>query len=172
MEIVFFCTATLEKKVCVCPCMCVCMCTRVSPSIILHILLHKICAYSLGIDSTRILKISCIHSLTHDQIIQTGIQTVTQFVRIINSVVHDTRTKCITIQTEINDWLDLGNMSQFQGMAICMEAMDLEHCFPPQEIAERLTQMCRSKHESNDTECTDKPEELAEDESEENADEG
>ena len=128
-------------------------------------------AYSLCIDSTRILKISCIHSLTHDQIIQTGIQTVTQFVRIINSVVHDTCTKCKTIQTEINDWLDLGNMSQFQGMAICMEAMDLEHCFPPQEIAERLTQMCRSKHESNDTECTDKPEELAEDESEENADE-
>ena len=71
-----------------------------------------------------------------------------------------------------DDWLDLGNTSQFQGMAICMEAMDLEHCFPPQEIAERLTQMCRSKHESNDTECTGKPEELAEDESEENADEG
>ena len=62
-------------------------------------------------------------------------------------------------------------LEQFQGMAIPMEAMEMEHCFPPEEIAERLTQMRRSKHEINNTECTDKPEELVEDYSEDNADE-
>ena len=38
-------------------------------------------------------------------------------------------------------------LEQFQGMAIPMEAMEFEHCFPPKEIAERLTHICRSKHE-------------------------
>ena len=63
-------------------------------------------------------------------------------------------------------------LKQFQGMAIPMEAMELEHCFLPEEIAERLTHMCRSKHEINNTECTDKPEELVEDDNEDNAGEG
>ena len=57
-------------------------------------------------------------------------------------------------------------------MTIPMEAMELEHCFLPEEIAERLTQMCRSKHEINNTECTDKPEELVDVDSEDNTDEG
>ena len=57
-------------------------------------------------------------------------------------------------------------------MAIPMEAMEMEHFLPPEEIAERLTQMRRSKHEINNTDCTDKPEELVEDYSEDNADEG
>ena len=63
-------------------------------------------------------------------------------------------------------------LEQFQGIAIPMEAMELEHCFPPEEIAERLTQICRSKHEINNTECTDKPEELVEDDNEDNTGEG
>ena len=53
-----------------------------------------------------------------------------------------------------------------------MEAMEMEHFLPPEEIAERLTQMRRSKHEINNTDCTDKPEELVEDYSEDNVDEG
>lgn len=59
-------------------------------------------------------------------------------------------------------------LEQFQGMAIPMAAMELEHCFPPEEIAEKLTQRCRSKHEINNTECTDKPEKLVEDDCEDN----
>ena len=63
-------------------------------------------------------------------------------------------------------------LEQFQGMVIPMEAMEFEHCFPPEEIAERLTQICRSEHEINNTECTDKPEELVEDDNEDNTGEG
>ena len=69
---------TLEKKVCVCTCVCVQACI---PIIILHTYL-AIHAYSLCIDSMRILKISCIHSLTHDQI--------------IHEYSYDTCTKCKT----------------------------------------------------------------------------
>ena len=45
---------------------------------------------------------------------------------------------------------------QFQGLAISTEAMGLEHCFPPEEIAERLTQNYRSNHEVGNSECNDK----------------
>ena len=53
-----------------------------------------------------------------------------------------------------------------------MKAMEMEHCLPPEEIAERLTQMRRSKHEINNTDYTYKPKELVEDYSEDSADEG
>ena len=55
---------------------------------------------------------------------------------------------------------------QFQGLAISMEAMELEHCFPLEEIAQRLTQ----NRSIGKTECNDKPE-VAEDDSEDNIDE-